>query len=237
MSSAILYVAIVVIWAVVLIPRWLRRDSPVAATDTEAAAAGSAGTSDDPAAEPSDARADAPVPAPAPRRRADAPPERRAAPVFSGTARVPDEIPEGPVDPAHRRVVSARRRLLLMLVGLSLASGGLAGTKMAAWWVIVPPSVMLVGYLLMLREAAKSDRERAEMARRRMARATAEADRAPVRRAARGAGVVSVAGGVSGVSGISEAEAKIVNIPAPPERAEEEIYDQYRDAKLRAVGD
>jgi len=234
LSSAILYVAIVVIWAVVLIPRWLRRDSPVAATDTEAAAAGSAGTSDDPAAEPSDARADAPVPAPAPRRRADAPPERRAAPVFSGTARVPDEIPEGPVDPAHRRVVSARRRLLLMLVGLSLASGGLAGTKMAAWWVIVPPSVMLVGYLLMLREAAKSDRERAEMARRRMARAAAEADRAPVRRAARGAGVVSVAGGVSGVS---EAEAKIVNIPAPPERAEEEIYDQYRDAKLRAVGD
>ena len=233
MSSAILYVAIVVIWAVVLIPRWLRRDSPVAATDTEAAAAGSAGTSDDPAAEPSDARADAPVPAPAPRRRAD-PPERRAAPVFSGTARVPDEIPEGPVDPAHRRVVSARRRLLLMLVGLSLASGGLAGTKMAAWWVIVPPSVMLVGYLLMLREAAKSDRERAEMARRRMARAAAEADRAPVRRAARGAGVVGVAGGAPGVS---EAEAKIVNIPAPPERAEEEIYDQYRDAKLRAVGD
>ena len=29
MSSAILYVAIVVIWAAVLIPRWLRRDSPL----------------------------------------------------------------------------------------------------------------------------------------------------------------------------------------------------------------
>ena len=130
-----------------------------------------------------------------------------------------------------------------MLVGLSIASGALAGTKMAAWWVIVPPSVMLLGYLLMLREAAKADRERAEMARHRMARAAAEAGRAPVRRAApvaRGAGVVPGAPGVSvasGVSGVSAAEAKIINIPATPERVEEEIYDQYRDAKLRAVGD
>ena len=132
---------------------------------------------------------------------------------------MPDEIPAGPVDPAHRRVLSARKRLLLMLVGLSIASGALAGTKMAAWWVIVPPSVMLLGYLLMLREAAKADRERAEMARHRMARAAAEAGRAPVRRAA------------------PAAEAKIINIPAASERVEEEIYDQYRDAKLRAVGD
>ena len=32
MSSAILYVAIVVIWAAVLIPRWLRRDSAAPAS-------------------------------------------------------------------------------------------------------------------------------------------------------------------------------------------------------------
>ena len=34
MSSAILYVAIVAIWACVLIPRWLRRDSARGAGDT-----------------------------------------------------------------------------------------------------------------------------------------------------------------------------------------------------------
>ena len=39
MSSAILYVAIVVIWAAVLIPRWLRRDPvvPVSAGEAEIA--------------------------------------------------------------------------------------------------------------------------------------------------------------------------------------------------------
>ena len=114
-----------------------------------------------------------------------------------------------------------------MLVALSIASGVLAGTKMAAWWVIVPPSVMLFGYVLLLREAAKADAERAEMAMHRMARGAAEAARAPVRRAAP----------VAPVAPIAAAEAKIINIPAAPERAEEEIYDQYADAKLRAVGD
>ena len=32
-------------------------------------------------------------------------------------------------------------------------------------------------------------------------------------------------------------QAKIITILAAPEPAEEEIYDQYADAKLRAVGD
>ena len=38
MSSAILYVAIVAIWAVVLIPRWLRRDTSASAPAPAAAA-------------------------------------------------------------------------------------------------------------------------------------------------------------------------------------------------------
>jgi hypothetical protein len=29
----------------------------------------------------------------------------------------------------------------------------------------------------------------------------------------------------------------VISIPATPERAEEQIYDQYAEAKLRAVGD
>jgi uncharacterized protein (DUF58 family) len=128
-------------------------------------------------------------------------------------------------------VLSARRRLLLMLVGLSVASCALAGTRLAAWWVIVPPSVMLLGYVLLLREAAKADAERREMAGYRAVRMRAEAERAPVRHR------VPAAAGVSGVSGAFAAEAKVIAIPAVPEPPEEEIYDQYADAKLRAVGD
>jgi hypothetical protein len=113
-------------------------------------------------------------------------------------------------------VLSARRRLLMMLLALTIASGALASTRMAAWWVIVPPSVMLLGYLLLLRAAAKADAERRESMRHRDARVVAERRPAPV---APEEGVAS--------------EAKIINIPAAPQ----EIYDQYADAKLRAVGD
>jgi hypothetical protein len=117
-------------------------------------------------------------------------------------------------------VLSARRRLLLMLVVLGIASGGLAGARMAAWWVILPPSSMLLGYLLLLRAAAKADAERRETARY-------HAARAPERRPA-----TATAGPLA-----PAAEAKVISIPAAPEPPEEEIYDQYADAKLRAVGD
>ena len=111
-------------------------------------------------------------------------------------------------------MLAARRRLLIMLLALSVASGVLAGTRMAASWVIVPPSVMLLGYLLLLREASKADAERREMARYRMAREASAATAAPAAHVA--------------------SAAKIVAFLPPPE---EQIYDQYTDAKLRAVGD
>jgi phosphate-selective porin len=79
---------------------------------------------------------------------------------------------------------------------------------------------MLVGYLLLLREAAKADAERREMARYRMASAASAASAASVATAAPAAHVASAA--------------KIVAFLPPPE---EQIYDQYTDAKLRAVGD
>jgi hypothetical protein len=120
-------------------------------------------------------------------------------------------------------VLAARRRLLIMLFALSVASGVLAGTRMAAWWVIVPPSVMLLGYLLLLREAAKADAERREMARDQITREAAEGRSASV------AHVTPVAPAVAPA-------AKIIAF-LPPESAEEQIYDQYIDAKRRAVGD
>ena len=64
-------------------------------------------------------------------------------------------------------MLTARRRLLYMLLVLAIASGALAVTKMAAWWVVVPPTVMLLGYTGMLREASRADAERRELARTR----------------------------------------------------------------------
>jgi hypothetical protein len=69
-------------------------------------------------------------------------------------------------------MMAARRRLLLMLIGLEVAAGTLTAMSLTALWVMIPPTVMLAGYLLLLREAAQADRERAERA------AEAEASRA-----------------------------------------------------------
>jgi hypothetical protein len=102
-----------------------------------------------------------------------------------------------------------------MLLVLSTASGALAGTKMAAWWVVVPPSVMLFGYLLLLRTSAKADAERREMARYRMTRAAAGAARAPVR------SPVPVSATLAAAT--AAAKARIIAIPAAPEPAEEEV--------------
>jgi hypothetical protein len=58
-------------------------------------------------------------------------------------------------------MLAARRRLLLMLIGLEAAAVALALLGLAAVWVVIPPSIMLGGYLLLLREAGKADAETA----------------------------------------------------------------------------
>jgi len=227
LSSAILYVAIVVIWACVLIPRWLRRDSSAtaaaAAERAEAEAAAEASADSGGPVDSGVGESPARVAGPGPRRRRQAPRERQSA----GS----DPLVSDPLvsDPGYRRVLAARRRLLIMLLALSVASGVLAGTRMAASWVIVPPSVMLLGYLLLLREASKADAERREMARYRMAREAAESGSAPVAHVT----PVAPAGSAAHVA----PAAKIIAFLPPPESVEEQIYDQYTDAKLRAVGD
>ena len=240
MSSAILYVAIVAIWAGVLIPRWLRRDS----------AAGGRGSEDLSTAEAKPEAAEEPAAAPAPRRREDAagreaPPARIVRPVRREeqvVERVPArpepqaagsqaagslaEVPSGgPREQDHRRVVSARRRLLGMLLVLAIGSGWLAYTKMAAWWVIVPPTVMLLGYLGMLREASKADAERRELARTRAAAAAAAAATAKSAAPPAAAAPAPVP------------DAEVIDIAASLTVAGHKFYDQYADAKLRAVGD
>jgi hypothetical protein len=234
LSSAILYVAIVAIWAGVLIPRWLRRDSAgnQQASEDLTRADAETSASDEVAAEP----------APPPRRRDDtagsarpARPQERAAPRVPARAEAPvpardpvpapAEVPDGgPGHREHTKVLTARRRLLYMLLVLAIGSGALAVTKMAAWWVVVPPTVMLLGYTGMLREASKADAERREVAR---TRATAAAAVAAAKRAAPPVPAAPVPG----------PDAEVIDISASLSVAGHKFYDQYADAKQRAVGD
>jgi hypothetical protein len=194
-SSAILYVAIVAIWACVLIPRWLRRDS----------ARGAGSTMDTPV--PGDVVPGDVIPA---EDAADEDVSRTAEPASTVRVRytetfradvtveadpdygpdpdlVPDEVPAqdagGRVSPplppeeSRRRMMAARRRLLGMLTILEIAAIALAVLRLAALWVLIPPSIMLIGYALLLREAAHADSERAQ----REEEAAQEAARARVR--------------------------------------------------------
>ena len=139
---------------------------------------------------------------------------------------------DGSGDQEHKRVLSARRRLLGLLLILAVGSGALAFTKLAAWWVIVPPSAMLLGYMALLRAAAQADAERREMAPIRVARTTATA---PPAAASPAVAVPAAAVPAAGPAPVPDAE--VIDISATIGPAGEEFYDQYADAKLRAVGD
>ena len=212
LSSAILYAAIIAIWAGVLIPRWLKRDS----SSSSAGASDASASGEQPVDEaPAEAAEEPHARLPRQRRGGDGRPRRR--PSDSG------DRGEAPQDPGYRRVLAARRRLLGLLVLLAAAAAALAGTRMAAWWVVVPPSVMLLGYLPLLRAASQVDAERRELAARYR---TADHSRDV------GDPVMSVAH-VTPVRGAVPAPAEVVDVLDD----DDEIYDQYTDAKLRAVGD
>jgi hypothetical protein len=175
MSSAILYLAIIAIWLCVLIPRWLKRDSARGAVVASDAAAGG----ETPVTTTADAD-------PAVQAEDGGP---RAA--ESGEVARPAAAPTPPLsaEEARRRIMTGRRRLLGMLILLEIAAVALAVVGLAALWVIIPPTIMLTGYLLLLREAAHADAERAqreaEAAAHTRERARAKAARARGRAAQR----------------------------------------------------
>jgi hypothetical protein len=147
MSSAILYLAIIAIWLCVLIPRWLKRDSArsaVIAPDTPAGG-------------------ETPVTASADADEADLDDDAAPRATESGvTARPPAAPTPLSAEEARRRILTGRRRLLGMLILLEIAAIALAVVGLAALWVIIPPTIMLAGYLLLLREAGHADAERAQ---------------------------------------------------------------------------
>ena len=288
MSSAILYVAIVVIWIGVLVPRWLRHDNshsgPAGLRRFSRHFGGShtTGSAETPADPGPDGRArDTSFVPPEPQTHApgnhqrsridyreqvfpgadgktegmtqlyDAPPAQvrsRSAPAAdtTRTAPLPSAAPASATRPAatpaseaphyrddagdaerRARMVRGRRRMLWLLLVLTVAGAGLAYLRLAAWWIMIPPTVLLCGYLLLLREAARADAEARE--RREMARAASQADRdrEPADRA-KPAPATAEAAAETGP------HADIIDIS---EHVGDQLYDQYADAKLRAVGD
>jgi hypothetical protein len=151
MSSAILYLAIIAIWLCVLIPRWLKRDSARGAV----IAPGTAAPGETPATTAADGD------------ETDIADDGASPVTEPGVAALPPTAPTAPAPPlsaeeARRRILTGRRRLLGMLILLEIAAIALAVVGLAAMWVIIPPTIMLVGYLLLLREAAHADAERAQ---------------------------------------------------------------------------
>ncbi len=260
MSSAILYFAIVAIWVGVLMPKWLRPAQPqqfrmeAAEQDELIVAAARPAERRDTTERQSRSRD-------MPRRPGRADPrdtgQRRQV-----TAAPPEPVAGSAEQAAARRasVLRARRRMLGTLVALTLGAFVIALTHLAAVWVAVPPTVLLGFFLLLLRDAARTDSARTGAARTGAARTDAgRAHRqAPAATAARSRDEVRFereemrperpdraedeAGESPAVPEVAQAEpaaevthqAQIIDISA---RVTDQLYDQYTDAAERAVGD
>ncbi len=266
MSSAILYLAIVAIWACVLVPRWLHRshENP---SDGEILADSDEAPDFDEQDADFDEDSDAPTEefAPVGRSRTGTPDVGH--PVFvddepvaetyvaveteyvhteyvagsgyasegpsAGQPEFAGQRPDpyyaaGPAPLASRdRVLQTRRRLLTILVALTAAALGGTVAGITMWWIIIPPASMLGLYLLLLREAAQADAD--NEIRRAEAQAAAEAEYAAQMARARAREALAAQ--------VPEPTAEIIDISARTAQAKDQLYDQYADATVRAVGD
>jgi hypothetical protein len=203
LSSAILYLAIVAIWAFMLVPRWLRRSHPVVSSDSVPTA---------------DMDGDSPV------EDSALPVEDSALPTGESAQPFEAAQPDEPPVPVRERppigraaILQARRRMLTTLVTLVAVTAVCRAGGLTPLWTCVPPVGLLGMYLLLLREAALADAE-SEQRRREAARIRAARQRAREAWAARE----------------PEPTAEIIDISS---RVGDQLYDQYADATMRAVGD
>ena len=241
MNSAILYLAIVAIWAVFLVPAWIRRPHATRTADEHADdPAGhnrgdgehDSGVPDDEAADGPDAGADAGASPGAGVHAGVSGHEHEDRDGASGYPADDDHAtqhaPRGAARPSQSReqMMRARRRMLTFLLGMTMLTIGLAVLGKIGWWICVPPAGMLTLYVLLLREIALAD---AELARRRHAAALSEAHAAR-RRAFR----ERAAARDAEAARAAEPGAQIIDISG---RVRDQLYDQYADAAARAVGD
>jgi hypothetical protein len=241
LSSAILFLAIIAIWACALVPRWLRR-SHETGSDQEAQAeatyyAEAPGDAEYGAfAEPGADVDPSPISYEAPPAYPDSPawsdPAARLDPGARHEPYRPHRYSPPPRTTAaaggRARVLQSRRRMLTMLVALAVAAVGCVMTGLTRWWTAVPPVGMLSVYLLLLREAARAD---AEASRRAEAYARAQAARAARRYQA------WQAQELTRVAREPEPAAEVIDISGRTPETEDQLYDQYSDAEVRAVGD
>ncbi|WP_169948558.1 hypothetical protein [Microbispora sp. H11081] len=230
MGSAVLYLAIVVMWLSVLLPMWLRRDRPTDEDlfEEQAEASTLSERPADDASDSVDGAADAEPDADGgdadtvvtPARSTDAAQPTDAVP--GAEALTADQIAaerhaRARRVAAHRRarILARRRRRLLWSILLVLASVVTAAVRVMPWWAVAPSGVLLVGYLTVLRVAVRVDREQRDKA----ARARAEYLR---RQRERRRALAELA-----------REAEIIQFEA---RKRVQVFDQYADGR-RASGD
>lgn len=219
MSSSPLYLAIVVVWLIVLVPMLLRKD----AVDTvpedgrredEDVEASEADEEDEQRAEDdSDDEGDPDLTETQVIRR----------PAVRDDHGAEEEAPERSRPAVERvgheprsRVIARRRRRTTVLTLLNVGTVVAVAFGLGPWWVMAPPVLLLVGHMALLREAAKADAERRETVARARRQAVLRARRAEAEEARE-----------------AEREAEII---AFIERRSQ-VYDQYADARLRAAGD
>ena len=229
LSSAILYLAIVAIWAIVLVPRWLRPPQASGTLESNLAEPVAASPLEDLAEPEEDTGLGEVQPAP-------------------GAQAAGGERARPPAAERRERVLQARRRMLVTLTAITAGAVAIALAHLAAPWVVIPPAVMLAGFVLLLREAARVDTERAfEAAWRHDGRTGADAA------AAGGPGREQAGPDGSVQAEVASAEAETPDaqpgVPSPQAgapsaeiidisgRVGDQLYDQYADAEVRAVGD
>jgi len=237
-SSAILYLAIIAIWAGFLVPAWLRRPHAKEHSSADAArSAREAAAAEHPAEYVTETESDVEVSVDADFHVAVTQHEHAAASAEAAAPHATDYLasptpyeaaePGGASDgqsPRRAQMLRARRRMLAILIGMTLLTAGLVYLGLVKWWICVPPAGMLVLYVLLLREIAMAD---AELGRKRAAWELAQArvyDRYLRAEAEREAYEASLA----------DSGAEIIDISG---RVSDQLYDQYADAAVRAVGD
>jgi hypothetical protein len=257
-SDSILYLAIVAIWAGFLIPAWVRRPHSARTeqecetvefeVDFDTETGQETGVSEGPerhfVTEPRPAHQtfapafsaaptadlDTSVPADVSdtnsEYRDDVHPHSYA-PADPGPGPGPGQPADGPSQ-SREQMLRARRRMLTILVGLTLATALVAFSGLVQWWICVPPVAMLLLYVALLREIALAD---AELASKRQAWEAARAREA--HQAARKAADWRLEQERSEPEA-PEQTAEIIDISG---RVGDQFYDQYADAAVRAVGD
>jgi len=241
MSSAILYLAIIAIWAVFLVPAWIRRPHAHQASSATETETFEHAEGDLTVEYVTDTENDVEVSVEADfhvevsHHEHEHQEYRHDMPNYAGYAldAESDEYAEGsrPVErpsQSRQQMLRARRRMLTILAGMTAVTMAFFVLGLVQWWICVPPAGMLVLYVLLLREIATVETEQAREraaweageARRRAWEAHAQAE---AEREAYEAGLAQ-----------ANAGAQIIDISG---RVSDQLYDQYADAAVRAVGD